>query len=210
MPDRLARSLTELENNDWGEPSSDPNLVTTIHQLRLKPIGKFTIEDLRITIGQNIGLLFLVPLALSHLKHEPLAEGNMYQGDLLTSVLRVDDAFWVRHSDLERTLVTIANRAASMSDDPEILGAFARLTPSVKLDQPNISTKPPPCKRRSKSAAGGGAVEKRGTPFKTLGNGSKLSGLEGFRHRAVSQGGKECIATCSSGRTYACGYWPRE
>ncbi len=46
------------------------------------------------------------------------------------------------------------------------------------------------CKRRSKTAAGSGAVEKRGTPFETLGNGCKLSGFEGIPTQGRFTGGK--------------------
>ena len=38
-------------------------------------------------IGQNIGLNFLIPLALDELKQNILAEGDFYEGDLLKSVL---------------------------------------------------------------------------------------------------------------------------
>ena len=120
MTDRLAQTLTELERGDWGEPSHDSHLVTTIHQLRQKPIGDFTVEDLRITIGQSTGLRFLVPLALTHLERDPLAEGDMYPGDLLMVVLQVDSQFWISHADLEHSLVSIAKRATEISDDPEI------------------------------------------------------------------------------------------
>jgi hypothetical protein len=81
------KSLDELEGVVWGEPTFDSDLVRTCHQLRTKPIDEFTVGDLRIMIGQKIGLPYLVPLAVAILEREPLVEGNYYPGDLLANVI---------------------------------------------------------------------------------------------------------------------------
>ena len=72
----LAKSLEELEASDWGEPTYDSYLVTTIHRLRRVPLRQFSVEDLRIMIGQDIGLQYLVPLALEHLRKNLRAEAT--------------------------------------------------------------------------------------------------------------------------------------
>jgi hypothetical protein len=69
--------------------------------LRTKPLVDFTVEDLRIMIGQQVALNRLVPIALDRLRPDPLTEGDCYPGDLLASTLRVDAAFWKRSPDLE-------------------------------------------------------------------------------------------------------------
>ena len=92
------KTLEELEDADWGEPSYHSHLVETCHELRRKPLRDFTIEDLRIMIGQQIGLPFLVPLALDILEQNPLAEGDFFAGDLLYSVFRVRLVFLERSS----------------------------------------------------------------------------------------------------------------
>ncbi len=74
-------------------------LVATVHRLRRKPLSDFTVEDLRIVIGQGIGLPFLIPLAVERLEEEPLAAGDFYPGDLLQAVLRTDVGFWAHHPD---------------------------------------------------------------------------------------------------------------
>ena len=45
-------------------------------------------------IGQKIGLRFLIPLAIEHLRVDPLVEGLFYRGDLLQSVLKDPGDFW--------------------------------------------------------------------------------------------------------------------
>ncbi|MEE2937847.1 MAG: contact-dependent growth inhibition system immunity protein [Planctomycetota bacterium] len=55
-----------------------------------KPIEDFTSEDLRIMIGRNIGLQFLMPTVVTALEDNPLAEGDFYLGDLLKNVTSID------------------------------------------------------------------------------------------------------------------------
>jgi hypothetical protein len=56
------KTLEQLEGFVAGEPPYDSYLVRTIYALRKKPIGDFTTEDLRITIGQGRGIPYLLPL----------------------------------------------------------------------------------------------------------------------------------------------------
>ena len=67
-------------------------------------------------IGQQIGLFFLIPLALEKLEENPVAEGHFYPGDLLQSVLSVPDEMWKKHSEWTSRLVAILN---SMPHIPE-------------------------------------------------------------------------------------------
>src|SRR5262245_53553124 len=87
-------TLEQLEGKNWGEPSYDSHLVTECHRLRRVPLRDFTVENLRIMIGQDIGLRYLMPLAVAKLRNDPLAEGMHFPGDLMCSVLRVSREFW--------------------------------------------------------------------------------------------------------------------
>ena len=44
-------------------------------------------------IGQQIGLPYLMPLALELLRTDPFTAGDFYEGDLLAIMLRVDAMF---------------------------------------------------------------------------------------------------------------------
>lgn len=107
----MSKSLQELEGQDWGEPDFDTHLVRECHRLRRIPLKDFSVENLRIMIGQNIGLPFLIPLAMNHLRKNPLAEGNYYAGDLLVNVLRVEREFWSTDPSLRLELARIADEA---------------------------------------------------------------------------------------------------
>jgi hypothetical protein len=103
------KTLQELEGQDWGEPNFPSHLVTTCHELRRKPLHDFTVEDLRIMIGQNISLNYLIPLAIEHLRRDPLVAGDYYPGDLLDAVLRAESGFWRGQPHLRRAVQEIVD-----------------------------------------------------------------------------------------------------
>jgi hypothetical protein len=63
-----------------------------------KQLQNFTTEDLRILVWQEIGLYYLIPLAIEALTNHLFAEGDRCQGDLLQSVLNVNTKFWAAHT----------------------------------------------------------------------------------------------------------------
>lgn len=92
--------------------------MATAHALRSRPVGTLTVEDLRLLIGQNIGLTVLLPLAVEVLHDDPLAEGHMGEGDLLRAVLARAPAVWSVHRDLASQLTHIVD---GLSDLPPYL-----------------------------------------------------------------------------------------
>ena len=81
------KTLENLEKDFWGKPDFDSHLVTRCYELRKLPLDNFTTEDLRIMIGQEIGLDYLIPLAIEVLTIDLFAEGDFFEGDLLKNVL---------------------------------------------------------------------------------------------------------------------------
>ena len=113
--------LQELENNDWGKPDFGSHLVLTCHCLRRVPLKDFETGDLKVMIGQQISLFFLVPLALEKLENDPLVEGNYYPGDLLKVVLDIPAEFWGVHIEMRNSLrgIVVKTREllASLEED---------------------------------------------------------------------------------------------
>jgi hypothetical protein len=88
------KTIESLEKYAWGPDTYNSHLTSTIHQLRKKVLNDYTVEDMRITIGQQMGLPYLVPLAIEVLKENISAEGDFYEGDLLGVVLKINAKFW--------------------------------------------------------------------------------------------------------------------
>ena len=98
------KTLENLEKKIWGKPEYDSYLVKRCHELRKVPLNQFTTEDLRIMIGQEIGLSFLIPLALEVLNKNLFAEGDLFEGDLLINALNIDSEFWQDNKPYWETL----------------------------------------------------------------------------------------------------------
>ncbi len=98
------KTLEQLEKEVWGPDTFGSHLTSTIHRLRKKVLNDFTIEDLRITIGQQEGLPYLVPLATEVLKDDISAEGDLYEGDLLNAVLNIEGKFWKENNEYWNTV----------------------------------------------------------------------------------------------------------
>jgi hypothetical protein len=115
------KSLQELDGQDWGEPDVASPLVRKCHELRKIAVGFLGFEDLRMLIGQKIGLVYLVPLALEALEDDVFVAGN-FNGDLLDFVLMVDSEFWNTYPIYKKELERILEK--NINDLRERLGTF--------------------------------------------------------------------------------------
>jgi hypothetical protein len=108
-------SIEELENDPWPRPDLDSHLVLECHRLRKLQLRLFTVENLRIMLGQDIGSRYLVPMALEHLEADPFAAGDFYPGDLLCSVLSLPHEFWSANPELKKRVAAVAGRAIALA-----------------------------------------------------------------------------------------------
>ncbi|MEU2901260.1 contact-dependent growth inhibition system immunity protein [Streptomyces sp. NPDC001273] len=109
------RSLEELERDRWSAPSdSETRLMATVRELHRKPVGGLTVEDMRLLIRQDVGLAYLLPLAVEVLRIDPLAEGDMYEGDLLAAVLTRSREVWSKSPELKRDVRLIVAELANV------------------------------------------------------------------------------------------------
>jgi hypothetical protein len=86
-------------------------------------IATLTPDDLRLLIGQQIGVEILLRHALALLASDPLVEGDFYPGDLLVAVLRLPPEYWAAHPVQANALQKIAQTARH--EDPGLRGAIA-------------------------------------------------------------------------------------
>ncbi|MDT0453184.1 contact-dependent growth inhibition system immunity protein [Streptomyces hesseae] len=111
-----SRSLEEIEGVRWPAPPADATrLVATAHALRRKPISVLGPEDLRLLISQDVGLLHLLPSAVELLRADPMVEGDLYEGDLLSAVLTRGREAWAGVPGTARELRTIVSGLVDLS-----------------------------------------------------------------------------------------------
>lgn len=112
----LQQSLETLENQRWSAPDGASNLVQTCHALRKKPLADFEVEDLRIMINQNLGLKYLMPLAIQTLQQNILAEGHFYPCDLLQAVLSSEKLYWEKEPANWNSVCTLFRQQQALLD----------------------------------------------------------------------------------------------
>lgn len=89
------KTLNQLEGKDWGSaPNNAPPYVKEIYQLRSIPLVRLTAGDLTLLVRQNIGVEYILPLAIELLRKDPLILGRDVCGDLLSSVLRINNKYY--------------------------------------------------------------------------------------------------------------------
>ena len=112
------KNLESLEKRTWDHlKEKDGYLLSTCYALTKKPVDEFDVEDLRIMIGQDIGLKYLIPLALEVLKDDILAEGHFYEGDLLKSVLTSNNEYWKEDVENWKSICNLFEKNSSELQD---------------------------------------------------------------------------------------------
>ena len=107
----VSKSIEQLENDYWKDEIEFPsNLVINCHKYRKIPIKDLTIEQLRLLISQKVGIDYLTKIAIEKLEQNILAEGDLYEGDLLEAVLGLPTEFWTDKQTEFRTLRSLVER----------------------------------------------------------------------------------------------------
>ncbi|WP_061443027.1 contact-dependent growth inhibition system immunity protein [Streptomyces sp. CCM_MD2014] len=118
QPVDLTQSLEQLEDVRWpGPPQDTTALVNAVHELRRRPIGDLRPEDLARLITQDVGLTWLLPLAVRHLRDTAprQAAGGWYDDDLLYAVVTRGPQVWAKSPELAHELRTAVAMLVDLS-----------------------------------------------------------------------------------------------
>jgi hypothetical protein len=85
-------------------------------RLQKIPLHELSDADVRLLVGQGIGLKYLVPKALGRLVVEPLLQTDYYAGDLLSALLRIQQEYWIERPKELDCLRSIARSVAQHYD----------------------------------------------------------------------------------------------
>jgi CDI immunity proteins len=105
----MQKTLENLEKEKWKTFDSDSRLIKRIKELRKVPLDNFSVEDLRLMIGQHESLEYLIPLAIEKLRVDILSEGDMYKGDLLLAVVNARQDYWDKATEQKGELIELIN-----------------------------------------------------------------------------------------------------
>lgn len=116
-------SLQELEESDWGKPEpGTTHMVRRCHSLRRKPLDQLTNDELRLALGQEIGIPYILDLAFQRLESNPLLEGGCFPGDILSNLIRARNEVWAERPALRVKLAQHFEFA--MQQPEEVTGSF--------------------------------------------------------------------------------------
>ena len=127
-----SKTIEQLENEYWQEPPHTSYLVRTCYALRAKPLALFTPEDLRMMIGQQRNLQYLVPIALEKLENNILSSGDMYDGDLLSNLLRIDMVYWIKHPKQKTDLLKMISNQWTKIVEEELEGEISDFVDQIR------------------------------------------------------------------------------
>jgi len=105
-----SKSLASIEGKWTSEiPREDYSSSIQLRTYRLyhEALVNYSLDDIRFMIGQQMGLSYLVPMALGNLSIDIMIEASYYEGDLLQSILILPDGFWIKHMNLLKTTCNI-------------------------------------------------------------------------------------------------------
>ncbi len=104
------KSIEQLENDVWNDDDLKTSLIEKCYAYRKIPIQNLQPEQLRLLIGQEIGLPFLLPLAFDLLEDSVLLTCTFYPGDLLAAVLNIRQDYWRKHPVFYKRLLEIIEK----------------------------------------------------------------------------------------------------
>lgn len=100
-------SIEALEHDIWEDSGFSSYVVQTSQTARKKPVSQLSNEEIRLLIGQKTGLKYLLPVAISILRENPLIEVTFFEGDLLLQLLRLSEADWAQNAEDLKQFQTI-------------------------------------------------------------------------------------------------------
>lgn len=118
-------SLEQLDGQRWPDPGPDATgLVKGVHSLRRRPVGSLKAHELARLIGQDVGLRWLLPVALEILRDTAPEEaaGGFYDDDLLVAVLTCKQEAWQEAPELAEELREILGMLTDLGEfvEPEV------------------------------------------------------------------------------------------
>ncbi|MBC2908237.1 hypothetical protein H4N64_43470 [Streptomyces sp. PSKA01] len=113
-----SRSLEELDGQRWPDPPQDTTyMVKNVYELRRRPIGTLEPHELARLIGQDVGLPWLLPLAVEILRDTAprQAAGGWYDDDLLYAVVTRGSEAWAEVPDSARKFKEVVGTLVDLS-----------------------------------------------------------------------------------------------
>ena len=108
------KPLYALDAEGCEAAAVDDDGAAVVRRLAQKPVRRLSVAELCELIRRNIGLPYLVPLAIERLTDDPFLEAQQFPGDLLEAVLESDTRFWCEREDLWCAMIDVLELAVGI------------------------------------------------------------------------------------------------
>ena len=98
------------------------------------PLDDLPIGDIARSLRQSLFPDFVVPVAIRHLRENPLA-GDLYDGELLVSLRNVGGDFWRRREVLRSNLARLLSRLDTGGLDPGVVADINAIRKDVEVQR---------------------------------------------------------------------------
>jgi hypothetical protein len=118
-------SLNSLLGWKKDPPPYPTSLVERVNTALELPIKDLTWKQIRMLIGQNFGLEYLMPWAIDALEKRPLYSIEFYEGDLMVACLQVKREYWINNFDQwQRLKAVLSNLDSAMKSINDVRERF--------------------------------------------------------------------------------------
>ena len=107
------KSIEQLEGVCWLPPVFASNVILRAHAVRRKPLAQFTLPDISVALIQQVGVSYVIPMAIDVVEQDPFAASRFYEGDLLCALLQIPNDYWAAHEQLRDRVGRVYERAES-------------------------------------------------------------------------------------------------
>ena len=113
------QSIEDLSGYYWLAPETDSNVVLKSHGMRRKPLAELSLEDIRMGVIQQVGVSYLVPVALEVVERDPYAESLNFGAEITIALLDIPVEFWLTHEKLRDRLQRVYERIEETKDSQD-------------------------------------------------------------------------------------------
>ena len=129
--------------SDFQLSGDESGLIQRVHALRKKLLRDFLPHEIRLCVGQGIGLPYVVPPALDILGRDPWVDTEYYPGDLLHACIEVERSYWQEHPEQTDRMCSILRlAAAAATPERQDIGRQERRDLEHGLKKFDVNTEP--------------------------------------------------------------------
>ncbi len=111
-----SKSIEELSGYYWFAPDFHSNVVLKSHALRRKPLAELSLEDIRMGVMQQVGVSYLVPVALEAVEKDPFVESLNFEAEIALTLLNIPFEYWQAHPELRTRMQRVYERIEETKD----------------------------------------------------------------------------------------------